>query len=98
MSKFAWTWAARSLFQKFLDTRKGGAGRGIGIVYVGIQLDGDPIIIAGCLDGLQGSAEIDGALARNQVVMDPAGGDILEVIMPRVTGQPRHAGWQIIAH
>src|SRR5438105_10629192 len=63
------------------DSLQGGARRRVGVVDVWIQLDRYPTVIADGLDGREDGREIDGALARNQVMMNAGGGDVFQVEM-----------------
>src|SRR5439155_11002180 len=64
---------------------------------IGIELDGDPTLIANGANSSQDLGEVDGAIARHQVMMDARGGDVLEVEMANVRRQSRHSGRRIVA-
>ena len=52
-----------------------------------VELDGQPAVVAGLADRRDDLGEVDRARAGDQVVMDPGGGDVLEVVMADVRGQ-----------
>ena len=52
-----------------------------------VELDREPAVVTGLADGRDDLGEVDGPCARNQVVVDPRGRDVLEVVMADVRRQ-----------
>ena len=73
------------------------AGGFVGLIDVGIQLDRDPAVIASCLNRFQHGREIDGSVPRDQMAVDPRGGDILEVVVPGVGSHLRDPVLRLLA-
>ena len=73
------------------------AGRLVGVVDVRIELDRQPAVVAGRGDRPQRGREVDRPAAGNQVPVDARGGDVFEVIVPRVRLHPRDPILRILA-
>ena len=75
---------AAQLIEQPAHVAMGFAGRVVGVVDVGIQLDGQPAVVAGGGDRLQRGLEVDRPAAGNQVAVHARVGDVLEVVVPGV--------------
>ena len=58
------------------------------VLVAGVQLDRHPPVVVHFLERLQGRAEVDRALAGDQVVVDPRRGDVFEVDVPDELAEP----------
>src|SRR6516165_6468630 len=84
-------------FQNGEDTLAGRSGSRVGIIHVGIQLDGDPALVVEGQDSPEGGGEIDRAFSRNQVMMHTIGRDVFQMEMTNVRRQPRNRRRRLIA-
>src|SRR5205823_5226817 len=75
-----------------------GARRGpVGVVDVGVQLDGDPPGVARVPDRPEGGGEVDGTVAGDEVVVDARRGDVLQVEVADVLPDARDGGGGVVA-
>ena len=71
---------------------------GVGVVQERVELDRQPAVVAGLADRRDDLGEVDGAGAGHQVVMDPGGRDVLDVVMADVRRQLGDRPGQVLAH
>ena len=69
----------------------------IRVVEERVELDRQPAVVAGCADGRDDLGEIDGTGAGHEVVVDPAGRDVLEVVVADVRRQLGDRPGQVFA-
>ena len=74
---------------------QGLARRAVGVVAERVKLDRHPAVVPGRLDRGEDLGEVDRPGARHEVVVDPLGGDVLDVEMPDVRAQLGIAGGQV---
>ena len=68
-----------------------------GSSWNGIELDGEPAVVAGLADRRDDLGEVDRPGARNEVMVDPGGRDVLEVVMADVRRQLGDRAGQVLA-
>jgi hypothetical protein len=78
-------------FQERTQERERSSGRGIGVVEERVKLDGQPPVVPRGADGRHDFGKINGARAGDKVMVNAAGSDILDVVMPDVARQPGDA-------
>src|SRR5260370_33834065 len=62
-------------------------GGSVGVVHVRVEFDRDPVVVTDPVERLQRRREIDGPFARDQVVVDATGGNVLQVDVADVPRQ-----------
>ena len=72
--------------------------RGVGVVDERVQLDGQPAVVSGPADRRHDLGEVDRPHARDQVMVDPGGRDVFEVIVAGVGGHLGDRLRQVLAH